>query len=193
MTVQPGLPRYARAADYPRLVWAAVEATRRAGFDKACTPEAGGLLQGLAAERSGLRVLEIGTGCGVGSAWLLSGMDQSSRLVTVEVDRALAAVAERVLRADARARVLAGDWRLVKALRPFDLIFVDVHAAKEDPLPVLELMAPGAVCVFDDMTPGHDAAGDPVRLLWSVVAEVEVEEPALTASECALVIRAARD
>ena len=120
-------------------------------------------------------------------------MDQSSRLLTVELDRALASVAERVLRGDARARVLAGDWTLVKQLRPFDLIFADVYAAKSDPLPILELMAPGAVCVCDDMTPGRSPAEDPVRLLWSAVAEVDVHEVPLTATECALVIRAARD
>ena len=35
---------------------------------------------------SEVRIAEIGTGFGVGAAWLLAGMDPTASLVTVEVD-----------------------------------------------------------------------------------------------------------
>jgi hypothetical protein len=47
----------------------------------------------LAAQRGRTRVAEIGTGCGVGSAWILSALDPDVRFVTVELDGGRAAAA----------------------------------------------------------------------------------------------------
>ena len=44
------------------------------GFEKSCEPEDGALLHVLAARRGILRAAEIGTGAGVGSAWIVSAL-----------------------------------------------------------------------------------------------------------------------
>ena len=56
------------------------------GGVSSCLPGVGAVLAALAASRVGGRIAEIGTAFGVGAAWLLSGMDSSASLVTVEVD-----------------------------------------------------------------------------------------------------------
>ena len=60
--------------------------TRELGFDAACESRTGGLLCVLAASKPGGRLLELGTGTGVGTAWLLDGMDSAASLVSVDTD-----------------------------------------------------------------------------------------------------------
>ena len=48
------------------------------------------------------RILEIGTGTGVGTAWLLDGMNATSRIISVDIDPQLQAVAREFLGDDPR-------------------------------------------------------------------------------------------
>ena len=68
----------------------------------ASEPRTGALLAALAASKPGGRLLELGTGTGLGTAWLLSGMDTDARLDTVDTDREVVAVARRHLGSDPR-------------------------------------------------------------------------------------------
>ena len=111
------------------------------------------------------RVAEIGTGCGVGSAWILSALDPAVPFYTVELDEARAAAAAELLADDPDGNVLHGDWREVLAAEaPFDLLFADGGRAKDDD-ELVGLLAPGGMLVLDDLTPGY-ADPDPVRELW---------------------------
>ena len=118
----------------------------------------------LAAQRGRLRVAELGTGVGVGAAWMVSALPTEVPFVTVELDGARAADAAELFREDEDVRVLHGDWReLLPPEAPFDLLFVDSGPFKADPsLP--GLLAPGGTVVLDDLTPGR--TDDPVRDLW---------------------------
>ena len=159
----------------PPLVERALALAESAGFARSCSPEAGRLLQVLAAQRGRTRVAEIGTGCGVGSAWILSALDPSVPFVTVELDPARAAAAAELLAADDNAKVLAGDWQeVLPAEGPFDLLFADGGRSKyrEE---LVGLLAPGGTLVLDDLTPGYEGH-DPVRELW-------LGHPRLVASE----------
>ena len=149
----------------PPLVEKALALAERAGFDRSCSPETGLLLRVLAAQRGRLRVAEIGTGCGVGSAWLLSGLGPEVAFLTVELDPARAAAVAELLEADENARVLPGDWReVLVAEAPFDLLFADGGRAKEHE-ELVGLLAPGGTLVVDNLTPGRGRS-DSVRRLW---------------------------
>jgi predicted O-methyltransferase YrrM len=161
----------------PQLVQKALQVADRRSFEISCAPHTGRLLRLLAAGRPGARVAEIGTGVGVGSAWLLSGLDQAGRLVTVELDSGRAAGARELFEGDRRVTVLQGDWRLVLEHGPFDLLFPDVGPVKRDePEALLAAMAPGGLILLDDLTPGRPAQGDPVREFW-------LSHPGVAASE----------
>jgi predicted O-methyltransferase YrrM len=150
----------------------------RLGVARSCSDEAGRVLHALAAQRGRARVGEIGTGCGVGAAWIVSALPPSVPFVTVESDPGLAAAAAALFAADANVRVLGGDWReQMPAEAPFDLLFVDARAAKADPTAVA-LLAPGGTAMLDDLTPGRPGP-DPVRELW-------LEHPDLAAIEVTL-------
>lgn len=149
----------------PPLVERALALAERAGFAKSCSLETGRLLQMLAGRRGLRRVAEIGTGCGVGSAWILSALDPGVAFLTVEADERRAADAAELLAEDESATVLRGDWReVLPAEAPFDFLFADGGKSKYDE-ELVGLLAPGGMLVMDDLTPDYTVV-DPVRDLW---------------------------
>jgi len=151
----------------PPLVEKALALAGRLGFEKSCSAETGRLLQVLAAQRGRSRVAEIGSGCGVGSAWILSALDPGVPFVTVEPDDERAAAVSELLARDPNAQVIHGGWdEMLPAEAPFDLLFADGggQATKSDES-LLDLLAPGGMIVMDDLTPGREGP-DPVRELW---------------------------
>ena len=149
----------------PPLVERALALAERTSFPRSCSAETGRLLQMLAGQRGLERVAEIGTGCAVGSAWILSALDPAVSFLTVELDEQRATAAAELLAEDENARVLLGDWREVLPREaPFDFLFADGGKAKYEE-EVVSLLAPGGMLVLDDLTPGYDDP-DPVRELW---------------------------
>jgi predicted O-methyltransferase YrrM len=141
----------------------------RLGFERSSTPEAGRLLHVLAAQRGRTRVGEIGTGTGVGAAWIVSALPPAVPFVTVELDERRAAAAAALFAGDENVRVLQGDWHeLMPAEAPFDLLFYDGGGKQRPDLDgeqVVGLLAPGGTVVLDDLTPGRPGP-DPVREFW---------------------------
>ncbi len=136
----------------------AIEAeSARLGFAMASEPKTGALLAALAATRPGGRLLEIGTGTGVGTAWLLSGMDASARLDTVDTDRAVVAVAQRHLGSDPRVafRLEDGAAFLARAEPDtYDVVYADAWPGKFTHLDAaLACLRQGGVYVIDDLLP----------------------------------------
>jgi len=131
--------------------------TRALGFQMGCETRTGALLRTLAASKPGGRLLELGTGTGASTAWLLDGMDATATLVTVDLDPAVSAAAQRVLGGDPRVRFIVGDGGEVLAQlggERFDLIFADAWPGKYSYLDAaLALVAPGGLYVIDDMLP----------------------------------------
>src|SRR5579862_2142840 len=84
-------------------VVAAIQAdTVAMGFKMASTDATGRMLRTLVASKPGGRMLELGTGTGLATAWLLDGMDTAATLDTVDIDPACVAVARRHLANDSR-------------------------------------------------------------------------------------------
>jgi len=155
--------------EVPPLVQRAHEVTERLGFERSCSPEVGRLLHVLAAARGRTRVAEIGTGTGVGAAWIVSALSPEVPFLTAELDEERAAAAAELFRSDEHVRVLCGDWReTLPPEAPFDLVFFDAAKQlrpREDGELVVGLLAPGGLAVLDDLTPGRPGP-DPVREFW---------------------------
>lgn len=64
----------------PSALAALLAQTAEINFTMASEPKTGAVLRVLAASKLAGRMLELGTGTGVGTAWLLAGMDAASRL-----------------------------------------------------------------------------------------------------------------
>ena len=153
-------------AALPPLVGHAYAVARQEGFPltrqeagpsqpSACLPAVGRFLAVLAAGCHAGRIAELGTGAGIGAAWIASAMPADCSLVTAELDPGLAAAAAQLLAADARVRVLAGDGNVLLApLGPFDLIFADSGVRDRAAFDALAgLLRPGGRILMDDVTP----------------------------------------
>ncbi len=115
---------YRSRTEIPSLVQRATDLTARHGFDRSCIVEVGRLLSVLASRSQGGVVGEIGTGTGVGAAWMLSHLAPSTRFVTVEVDAAQAAAVQDLFKDHPNVEVIHGDWHAILSHGPFDLLFV---------------------------------------------------------------------
>lgn len=127
------------------------------GFVMGCEPRTGSLLATLAASKPGGYIVELGTGAGAGTAWLLHGMDRDARLVTVDTNTRYQDVARRHLGRDPRVRFTTMDadaWLDWYEGPLIDLAFVDCRPGKFQRLDdLLALMRPGALYIGDDLLP----------------------------------------
>jgi len=140
----------------PPAIAAILNDTMAMGFTMASEPKVGSLLAALVASKPNGRFLELGTGTGHGTAWLLAGMDSMSTLETVDTDRDVVAVARRHLGADRRVQfhVMDGTEFLRRSSAQFDLIYADAWPGKFTELDkALSLLRPGGMYVIDDLLP----------------------------------------
>jgi predicted O-methyltransferase YrrM len=117
----------------------------------------GAMLRTLVASKPGGRFLELGTGTGVATAWLLEGMDERSTLISVDNDGAVQAVARDSLGADTRLTlVTTGGLDFLRAERAesFDLVFGDAMPGKYEGLDhALAVVKVGGFYIIDDLLP----------------------------------------
>ena len=139
----------------PPLVQRALALAQAQGLRQSCRPDDGALLHVLAARRGTARVAEIGTGTGVGAAWIVSALPPPVPFFSAEPDRALAARAAELFSDDPSVRVIPGAWReSLPPEAPFDLVAVGAGDAKDDVDAVVGLLAPGGTAVLGDLR--HD-------------------------------------
>lgn len=152
----PGLDE-AAAARAPAAWVGLCARTAELGFDMPSEPRTGAFLRMLAASKPGGRMLELGTGTGLATAWLLQGMDAGARLVSVDTDPQVQAVARQAMGHDPRVSFLLDDGLdFIRAQRPasFDLVFADALPGKYVGLDeALALVRPGGFWIGDDMAP----------------------------------------
>jgi predicted O-methyltransferase YrrM len=116
----------------------------------------GSLLRTLSAAKPRAAVLELGTGCGLGTCWILDGLDAGSSLVSVDTDARVQSIAALELGSDARLSLVLGDGgEFLETCGPrFDLIYADAFPGKYTHLQdALDALTPGGVYVVDDMLP----------------------------------------
>src|SRR4051812_18845891 len=145
--------RVSAPPELPDVVRRAFDVSRRAGYVSFCRNETGRLLATLAATKTGT-LAEFGTGCGVGTAWLRSGMQARTRILTAELDAKLAEAAAEIFEDDDRVEVLAADWSTMRDKGPFSLLFLDAREPKDSGADtIIDLVEPGGIVVLDDFTP----------------------------------------
>jgi predicted O-methyltransferase YrrM len=128
-----------------------------AGFTMIGEHKTGALLRTLAASKPGGMLLELGTGTGASTAWILDGMDIAATLLTVDNEAKFVEIARRHLGHDRRVTFHVEDGvSFLRGLgdRQFDLIFADTWPGKFDHLKdALEVLSPGGLYVIDDLLP----------------------------------------
>lgn len=159
--------------DIPPLVTEALALAESLGFDtrpegnragiggttpSCCIKEAGALLRTLVSTIVTGKIGEIGTGAGVGAAWITAGLSDTALFVTVELKEHLFAGASQLLEDHPNVDVLCGDWKAQFLQHgPFDLLFADGggvgNGGPEHWQEIASLVRVGGMLVMDDVTP----------------------------------------
>ncbi len=141
----------------PKTYWALDKATKENGFTMPSEMLTCSLLRTLAASKPSGKFLELGTGTGLSTSWILDGMDEHSILVSIDNDPALLTIAKTFLGNDVRLSLVesdGADWIHHNQGYKFDYIFADTWHGKYLLLePVLEMLRPGGFYIVDDMLP----------------------------------------
>lgn len=134
-----------------------MQRTAEIGFGMASEIRTGVILRALAASKPAGRLLELGTGTGVATAWLRDGMDESSQLISIDPDPAIQRIAREAFAGDPRVVLLTEDANSFLDRQPresFDLVFADALVGKYENLEkALSVVRVGGFYVVDDLLP----------------------------------------
>jgi predicted O-methyltransferase YrrM len=157
-------------------------ATIESGFTMASDSQTCSLLRTLAASKPAGRFLELGTGTGLSTSWILDGMDKDSTLVSVDNAPEFLAIARQWLGADSRLTLVESDgaaWMEQNSHEKFDYIFADTWHGKYLMLDeALGMLNHGGFYILDDMLPqpnwpdGHQEKA--LRLLQTLEAREDL-------------------
>ncbi|WP_422861380.1 O-methyltransferase [Flagellimonas sp. W118] len=152
--------------DKPRIYPDLLAKSKEIGFDMPSDMFIGALLKTLIASKPGGNFLELGTGMGLSLSWMLKGMDENSKVLSIDNDLELTQIAKDFFEADERLQLVCADgeeWISTYKGSKFDLIFADAWPGKYSLLDAtLELLNIGGFYVIDDMSyqtnwpQGHD-------------------------------------
>jgi predicted O-methyltransferase YrrM len=133
------------------------KATKENGFTMPSEIKTCSLLRTLAASKPSSKFLELGTGTGLSTAWILDGMDKDSMIISFDNDESLLNIAHTFLGNDTRLNLVKSDgedWVKTNAGQKFDYIFADTWHGKYLLLDeVLEMLNKGGFYIIDDMLP----------------------------------------
>ena len=140
--------------------------TLAAKFNMASDVDTCSLLRTLAKAKSGRRYLELGTGTGLSTAWILDGIDKDAVLISIDNDPDVLNIADKYLSGDPRLTLVREDgfnWIEKNQDQKFDFIFADTWPGKYYLLAqTLNMLNQGGIYFIDDMKPqanwpeGHD-------------------------------------
>lgn len=137
------------------------------GFKMSSDLLVGSMLRTFVATKRSGKFLEIGTGTGIATSWILDGMDQESQLISIDDNEEAISIAKKFWGHDKRVSFFTEDggaWLDRSSNQFFDLIFADAWPGKYTHLDeTLRLLKVGGMYVIDDMLPqsnwpeGHEA------------------------------------
>jgi len=132
------------------------EATKAIAFNMASDMQTGSLLKTLAASKLSGRILELGTGTGLATSWIVDGMDERTKLITIENNTLLLDIARKALQ-DSRVEFVWADgyaWIQTYSGEKFDMVFADAMPGKYDLFEeTIGLVKVGGFYIIDDMLP----------------------------------------
>jgi len=134
-----------------------VRKTETSGFTMASEVLTCSLLRTLAASKPKSNLIELGTGTGLATSWILDGMSADSTLTSIDNDPRFLEIARQELESDKRLNLICmdgGQWIEENRLNKYDFIFADTWHGKFLLLDeTLDMLNHGGIYIIDDMLP----------------------------------------
>ena len=142
---------------FPKAYKSIDEATKLSGFTMASDVLTCSLLRTLASSKPAGQFLELGTGTGLSTSWILDGIDENSLLTSIDNDPKFLEIAQSSLGNDKRLKLVCTDgaeWVEKNRDKKYDYIFADTWHGKYLLLDeVLAMLKKGGLYIVDDMLP----------------------------------------
>ena len=142
--------------DKPKIYSEIEKKSQEIGFSMPSDLYVGTLLKTLISSKPKANILELGTGIGLSLSWMIDGMDDDSKLITIDNDSKLVEIAKNYFVSDKRVEIICmdgADWIEKYKGDSFDLIFADAWPGKHSHIDdVLSLLEIGGLYVIDDMS-----------------------------------------
>jgi predicted O-methyltransferase YrrM len=171
----------------------ALNLAEQMGSRYVCSTEAGRLLQLLASQFDSGVVGELGAGCGVTAAWMISALSPGTSFFTVEEDAVSAAAVRILFDSMLNVRIVHGDWREFLRNWRFGLLHAGPASAREkDPEILVGSLRRGGLLVMDGITPIDHIPlemrdrPDPIREFWLNDARLIATELLVSSNEAVI-------
>lgn len=142
---------------YPKAYFTIDQATKASGFTMASDVLTCSLLRTLAGAKPAGKLLELGTGTGLSTSWILDGMDEHATLTSIDNAADFLNIAQQYLGDDKRLNLVhsdGGEWIDHNKQLKFDYIFADTWHGKYLLLEkTLAMLNAGGFYIVDDMLP----------------------------------------
>ncbi|WP_161889266.1 O-methyltransferase [Pontibacter russatus] len=159
------------------------KATKMSGFTMASDVLTCSLLRTLAGSKPSGKFLELGTGTGLSTAWILDGMDNNSTLISIDSEPKFLEIARRFLGNDERLHPIetdGGEWVENNKHQKFDYVFADTWHGKYLLLDeILSMLNKGGLYIIDDMLPQPNWPEGHHEKAIRLVADLESREDLL--------------
>lgn len=141
--------------DKPKIYSKILEKSNEIGFTMPSDIFIGTLLKTLITSKTKSNILELGTGIGLSLSWMIEGLAENSKLISVDNDSNLIEMVKEFFGNDSRVELICDDgtsWIKNYKGDKFDLVFADAWPGKySETDEVLDLIKVGGFYVIDDM------------------------------------------
>jgi predicted O-methyltransferase YrrM len=165
---------------FPKSYYKIVVETNSSGFTMSSDVLTCSLLRTLAASKPASKLLELGTGTGLSTSWILDGMDINSTLTSIDNDAIFLEIAKNKLGSDTRLNLIhtdGGKWIEENKTKKFDYIFADTWHGKYLLLDeALNMLNKGGLYIIDDMLPQPNWPDGHSDNAAKLIAELEGKE-----------------
>lgn len=165
---------------FPKAYQQINDATKASGFEMASDVLTCALLKTLAASKPAGRFLELGTGTGLSTSWILDGIDECSTLISIDNEDKFLNIAKTFLEDDKRLELVSsdgGDWFENNKEKKFDYIFADTWHGKYLLLEeAIRMLNKGGFYIIDDMLPQPNWPEGHEEKAIKLIADLESRE-----------------
>ncbi|MEO4053889.1 methyltransferase domain-containing protein [Solibacillus sp. CAU 1738] len=137
----------------PNIVFECKKLAEDYDFKDSCSDEVGRLLSVLVGQVKQGKILEVGTGYGVGSSWIISTIAPSVEFISIDNSEEKIALVSDVIKGP-QVEFVCGDWQEIINKGPFQFIFADAAVVKNKEAEMLvSTLGNGGMVLLDDFTP----------------------------------------
>ena len=177
----------------PEQVVTAKRLARENNFNYSCLDEVGQLLSVLTASIKEGTIIEIGTGYGVGTAWMATNLKNEVSFISIDNDKSKINSVRTIFH-QKNVKFIHSDWQEILNYAPFQFIFADGGKAKEQhPDMLVEALEVSGMILIDDLTPIEywpeewKGKTDKVREYWLSHPQLQAVELRVTQKNCVIV------